>query len=127
VSYTRRHAPDLRYHEWHRTLGDDMPMLDLDSLEVCRDCYQPLALLELADWGTREKAVTGLHALACRAEVPAYLVRHDFPDPTPVRLSVRRIGFEQAGRVLSPAEYVAFLRSLRTGHRCQPRATGRTS
>ena len=35
------------FNEWHRTI-DDLAAVDIDLVEVCSKCYQPLLLIEHA-------------------------------------------------------------------------------
>ncbi len=113
----RLNAPDLAYSHWHRTLDRRLGMIDLDAVECCDRCWSPLALLEMTAWGTRPKPVTTLVELARRSGLPAFTVRHEFPEPTPIRLSVRDHA-TGGSVVLTPAEYERFLLDLRNGHVC---------
>ena len=46
------------YSKWHRQF-DGIAMIDIDSVECCPKCYQPLAFIELAkDVGQTFKAYT---------------------------------------------------------------------
>ena len=66
---------DLTYSAWHRTLDPSLHYIDLDAIEYCAQCKEPLALLELAqDVGQGWKATTVLRKLARKARLPAYLV-----------------------------------------------------
>jgi hypothetical protein len=113
----RLNPPDLRYSDWHRRLDPALGMIDLDAVESCHRCWHPLALIELAEWGTRRKVVTTLKALAGRSGLPAYTVRYQFPDVVPIRLSVVD---HTAGTtaVMDADEYERFLLDLRVGHEC---------
>ena len=33
------------YNDWHRKY-DDIAMIDIDSIECCPNCFEPLAILE---------------------------------------------------------------------------------
>jgi len=114
----RLNPPDIRYSDWHRRLDGSLGMIDLDAVECCNRCWAPVALIELAAWGTRPKSVTTMSALARMSGLPAYTVRYQFPDPTPVRLAVRRHGTGDEPIVLGPAEFEKFLLDLRDGHTC---------
>lgn len=113
----RLHPPDLAYSNWHRRLDKRLGMVDLDDVECCHRCWSPLALLELTAWGTRPKPVTTLVELARRSGLPAFTVRHEFPEPVPIRLSVRDHTTGDSV-VLDPDGYEQFLLSLRDGHVC---------
>jgi hypothetical protein len=114
----RLNPPDLRYSDWHRTLDRSLGMIDLDAVECCHRCWQPVALIELAAWGTRPKSVTTMTRLAEMSGLPAYTVRYQFPDPTPVKLAVRRHGSDDEPVVIGPGEFERFLLDLRNGHTC---------
>lgn len=119
MGMTRLNPPDLRYSDWHRTLDPLLGMIDLDAVECCRRCWSPVALIELAGWGTAgPKPVTTLVRLARAAGLPAFTVRHEFPTPIPIRLSVRRHGTDEPAVVLTPAEYERWLLDLRADHDC---------
>jgi len=56
-----------------------LDMIDLDAIEVCHDCREPLMLLELArDVGQSFKATAIMRELAERSHVPAALVFYRF-------------------------------------------------
>ena len=46
------------YNDWHRKY-DNIAMIDIDSIECCPKCYEPLAILETCyDKGQIYKATT---------------------------------------------------------------------
>jgi hypothetical protein len=65
---------DLTFSNWHRQIhGDPLRMVDVDGLEFCRKCKQPLALIETGlDYGQDSKWTGALAGLARRAGVPAF-------------------------------------------------------
>ena len=73
-----RGKTDRRFNDWHYTLPVDWWYIDLDGVEVCRQCRSPLLLYEV----TRDpnKAVTILARLAAMAGIPAVLML--LPDET---------------------------------------------
>lgn len=121
----RLYLPDVRYSDWHRQLDPLLGMIDLDAVECCSRCWAPVALIELAGWGTGPKPVTTLVELARRARLPAFTVRHEFPVPIPIRLSVRRHDSDEPVRVLTPDEYERWLLDLRASHHCETPPGGR--
>ena len=44
--YEKTWKRDLTYSLWHRKLEDEITMIDIDSVEYCPTCFEPLALLE---------------------------------------------------------------------------------
>jgi len=117
---------DLTYSSWHRRVEpadrNTLTYIDLDAVEYCHRCREPLALLELArDVGQAFKPTTVLRALAERAQVPAYLVFYK-PDADGNIIGFRmRQVYPRAGewQTLSPGEYAAFLVRLRSLHVCK--------
>jgi hypothetical protein len=120
VGIDRLNPPDLRYSDWHRNLDPTLGMIDLDAVECCARCWSPVALIELAAWGTRAKPATVTAELARAAGLPSYTVRYEFPEPVPLRLSIREHGAAAGStpRVMGPAEFEQFLLDLRTRHDC---------
>jgi len=39
----------MAYSKWHRWLGDDITMVDIDAVEYCNKCNKVLAVMELAN------------------------------------------------------------------------------
>lgn len=119
VGIDRLNPPDLSYSDWHRGLDPTLGMIDLDAVECCVRCWSPIALIELAAWGTRAKPVTATAELARAAGLPSYTVRYEFPEPVPSRLSVREHVVGATPAVMTAAEYERFLLDLRFRHICR--------
>jgi hypothetical protein len=64
------------FSTWHRTnLPDDCAAIDSDLVEVCNECYTPLALFELArDVRQSYKPSTATRKLGEMAGVPVFVV-----------------------------------------------------
>ena len=121
----------LTYSRWHRResirrfLSDfeawQLGMVDIDDVEYCRFCGEPLALIETAqDFGQRKSArVTA--RLAERAGIPAWLVFYTpGPDGDIVRFRVRQVYPSGDGeKIMSPREFAEFLVELRRRHKCR--------
>lgn len=89
---------DMLFSRWHRSLDKTYKFLDIDWIEFCHVCSEPLAFIEIAqDVGQDWKPTTVLERAAKRANVPAFCilyqvergrsivgarVRRVFPDPT---------------------------------------------
>ena len=123
--FERTGRRDLTYSSWHRGIEpytqSDLPYVDLDAVEYCRKCDEPLALVELAqDVGQEFKATTVMRKLAAKAGLPAYLVFYKKgEDGDIVSFRVRQVRPQYTGFVeMTPDEYVSFLRSLRANHAC---------
>jgi len=112
---------DLAYSKWHRRQARLLPYIDLDAIEYCQMCKQPIALIELAlDVGQKYKATTITAKLANMAGLPAYLVfyKKDGRDEIigfRVSLVAPQRGAEQ---IMTLEEYVEFLCVIRDGHPC---------
>ncbi len=62
------------YSKWHRK-WENVAMLDIDSVEVCKFCYEPLAMIETAYYkGHTNKATAVTKEIAKRCNVPAYML-----------------------------------------------------
>lgn len=71
----RFNTRDLLFSRWHRTLPDNITCIDVDFLEYCQICREPLALIELArDVGQSYKPTLVLERLAKAAKIDAYLI-----------------------------------------------------
>ena len=128
---------DLTYSRWHRPDSisryipyDDagrLDMIDLDAIEVCHDCRQPLMLLELArDVGQPFKATTILRELALRSQVPAALCFYTVDGSNDIaRFRLRSVEPPRADEhIATPAQYARWLLSLRTRHCCHSSMRG---
>ena len=62
------------YSKWHRK-WENVAMLDIDSVEICKFCYEPLAMIETAYYkGHTNKATAVTKEIAKRCNVPAYML-----------------------------------------------------
>lgn len=107
---------DLTYSQWHRTLGDNYPTLDIDFIEVRRN--EPVAVIEvkyyLGEFSTWHKSIYVKLALALG--VPLYFVKHNCiedtqSDPSTWFFIVEDI-FEQTTQRYNLEQYTAFLQGL---------------
>ena len=80
------------YSKWHRQF-EGIAMIDIDSVECCPICYQPLAFIELAkDVGQTFKAYTLTKKVAERFDVPGFVVLYKTNDVnTIIQFRVKRI------------------------------------
>lgn len=126
---TRRFPPDIRYMEWHREasiaryLGIErahlLTMIDLDAIEYCKRCAEPLVLIETAqDRGQVAKATRVTTTLAKRAALPAALVYWLPNGADMVAFRVRSIWPQGSEQAMTPAEYAIYLWSFHERHRC---------
>ena len=63
---------DLSYSRWHRTLPPHFCFQDIDGLEYCGRCNEPILIVSLAtDHGQRHKETVREYKLAKRAGIVA--------------------------------------------------------
>lgn len=122
---------DLTYSRWHRIestrrflpAGEawELGMIDIDDVEYCRRCSQPLALIETTkDVGQREKVVAVTKVIARKLEVPAYVV---FVTATPDGEDVKSFRVRKVAPalgkdiVMAPQEFAGMLAGLRVEHK----------
>ena len=127
---------DLTYSRWHRIDSIQryithkeawhLGMIDIDDCEYCRHCYEPLALIELAqDVGQEYKPSMVTAKLAERANVPAFQVFYSKTkagDISEFRLTSLS-NTDYADAVLGPCEFAQFLVSFHEKHSCPKRST----
>lgn len=76
---------DMAYSKWHRHLGDDITMLDIDAVEFCNKCWSPLAVMELAnDVDQKSKPFTLTLKVAHGCNVPGFVVLYTVDEEKPV-------------------------------------------
>lgn len=125
----RRFPPDVTFNEWHRVdslarylpyeLARDLKMIDIDNVEYCSRCGEPLAIIETArDTGKKDqqKHTTYIERLALRSNVPAYLVFYTLNDTGDdvTHLRVRKVHPRHwLTQEWTPAEYSEWLVELR--------------
>lgn len=62
------------YNDWHRKY-EGIAFIDIDSVEVCPRCYEPLAIIETAYYrGHVNKSTRLTKEIARRCNVPAYML-----------------------------------------------------
>ena len=63
------------YNDWHRARKEKIAMIDIDSVECCQYCYEPLAIIETCyDKDQKYKATTLSKIIAERLNIPCFLV-----------------------------------------------------
>ena len=113
------HLKQEPYSKWHRKF-EGIAMIDVDSVEVCKHCYKPLAFIELAiDTGQTFKAYTLTKKLALKFEVPGYVVfyKTDKNDEI-IRFRVKRIA-KTVGMLhenVKPEKWFKYLKELQDNH-----------
>lgn len=133
--YERFGTRDLTYSAWHRpnkisryvdmATASKLTYIDLDGIEVCQTCYQPLCLIELAqDIGQAFKQTKIMVELAKRADVRAMLVfyRNDGSGDI-ARFRLRQVWPpDNQEYIWTPKQYADWLVHLRTIHTCETKS-----
>lgn len=106
------------YSDWHRKY-DGIAYIDIDSVECCSYCYEPLAIIETCyDKGQEWKATTLSKIIAERLNIPCWLVFYKELTPSSLTFRVKRIRSSKTGfRLLSEDQWVKILRSLHDHHK----------
>jgi hypothetical protein len=126
---------DLTPSHWHREesmrrflpaeQAHELAMIDLDAIEYCRRCGEPLLLIELAkDVGQSFKSTTVMRKLARMANLRAVLVFWMADEGEVVGFRVRSIHpYQPEEQSFTPSQYAVFLWSFRVTHPCYLEAT----
>jgi len=106
------------YNDWHRKY-DGIAMIDVDSVECCPNCYEPLAILETCyDKGQKYKATTLCNILARRLNIPLFLVFYKNLTETTLTFRIKRITSSQTDfEYMNEDEWVSVLREIQNEHR----------
>ena len=106
------------YNDWHRQY-EGIAMIDVDSVEVCPDCYEPLALLETCyDKGQKYKATTLVKTLSERLRVPSFLVFYKNVGQGSLTFRIKRLHVPNASfEYMNEDEWVRELYQLQNKHR----------
>ena len=106
------------YNDWHRKY-DNIAMIDIDSIECCPDCYEPLAILETCyDKGQKYKATTLANIVASRLNIPLFLVFYKNLTPDTLTFRIKRItSCETEFEVMNETQWVSILLDLQSNHR----------
>ena len=114
------------YNDWHRKY-DGIAMIDVDSVECCQYCYEPLAIIETCyDKGQKYKATTLSKIIAERLNIPCWLVFYKESTPSSLTFRIKRIRSSQTEfRVMSEDQWVIILRSLHDHHKLKCKSTKR--
>jgi len=131
---------DLGYSQWHRTLGKDVTATDIDFIEYCPDCFEPIAVFEIGyGLDNTEKVlnhnINAIRAVVRRLLVPTYVVLYEgevryqskcpccgrpFPRSKITAFRKKMLYPRESHWVdMSPEEYAQWLKSLRRQHKCQ--------
>jgi hypothetical protein len=120
-------SPSNSYSKWHRTGPKRIAFLDIDYIEYCERCYEPLLLCELAH-GTKNtnKPYYVTRNLALKAGIPAVVILYETDDDGPTgtlnKLRVRQVAPDvDEFKAFLPSEWAAILVHLHDRHTCAVR------
>ena len=105
------------YNDWHRQF-EGLAGIDIDFIEVCPHCYEPLAVKETCfDKGLKWKATTLTKRVAEALGVPGFLVFYT-PQGDDMKFRIKRIT-EPVSAIyhMSQDQWLAYLYSLHDEHR----------
>ena len=107
-----------KYSDWHRKY-DGIAYIDVDSVECCMYCYEPLAIIETCyDKGQEWKATTLSKIIAERLNIPCFLVFYKELTPSSLTFRIKRIKSRKTEfRLMSEDQWVIILRSLHDHHK----------
>ena len=107
------------YNDWHRARKEKIAMIDIDSVECCPKCYEPLAILETCfDKGQKYKATTLSKIVASRLNIPCFLVFYKNSTPDSLTFRIKRITSSQTDfEYMNEDQWVAILLDLQQNHR----------
>ena len=94
-------------------------MIDIDSIECCPHCYEPLAILETCyDKGQIYKATTLVNIVASRLNIPCFLVFYKNLTPDTLTFRIKRItSCETEFEVMNESQWVSILLDLQSNHK----------
>lgn len=112
------------YNDWHRQF-DNIAMIDVDSIEVCPNCYEPLAILETCfEKGQKYKATTLVSTLAKRLKVPGFLVFYKKLGQGSLGFRIKRLNVPNADyEVMTEQQWLDELYELQHEHSLLCQAT----
>jgi len=106
-----------KYSDWHRKY-DGIAYIDVDSVECCMYCYEPLAIIETCyDKGQKFKATTLSKIIASRLNIPCFLVFYKELDNTSLTFRIKRIRSSKTEfQLMNEDQWVSTLRNLHLNH-----------
>jgi len=101
------------YSEWHRQF-DGIAMIDVDSVECCKVCYEPLAIIEVAMDKGQDKAYTLVKKIADKMQIPGFVVLYTVQEEKIIQFRIRRVSPEvsKTYRTAEPELWLSWLRNL---------------
>ena len=115
-----------KYSDWHRKY-EGIAMIDVDSVECCQYCYEPLAIIETCyDKNQKFKATTLSKIIAERLNIPCFLVFYKESTPGSLTFRIKRIRASKTEfQLMNEDQWVNILRSLQDHHKLNCKSTKR--
>ena len=106
------------YSDWHRKY-DGIAYIDVDSVECCQYCFEPLAIIETCyDKNQKWKATTLSKIIAERLNIPCFLVFYRNLTPTTLTFRVKRITSSPTEfELMNEDQWLSILLDLQRNHR----------
>jgi hypothetical protein len=103
------------YSEWHRQY-DGIAYIDIDSVECCKKCYQPLAIIETALDKGQDKVFTLSKKVADKLEIPGFVVLYTIDGEKITKFRIRRFSPDVSPtyREATPQLWLSYLKSLQS-------------
>ena len=114
------------YSDWHRKY-DGIAYIDIDSVECCAYCYEPLAIIETCyDKNQKYKATTLSKIIAKRLNIPCFLVFYKELDQHTLTFRIKRVRSSKTElQRMNEDEWLSILRSLHDHHSKHCKSTKR--
>ena len=114
------------YNDWHRR-HEFIAMIDIDSVECCAYCYEPLAIIETCyDKNQKYKSVTLSKIIAKRLNIPCFLVFYKELDQHTLTFRIKRVRSSKTElKRMNEDEWLSILRSLHDHHSKHCKSTKR--
>jgi len=105
------------YNDWHIKY-DGIAMIDIDSVECCQHCYEPLAIIETCyDKGQKYKSTTLSKIIAKRLNIPCFLVFYKELAQGSLTFRIKRVRSSKTEfELMTELEWYQVLRSLHDHH-----------
>ena len=105
------------YNDWHRKF-EGIAMIDVDSVECCIKCYEPLAIIETCfDKDQPWKATTLSKIIAERLNIPCWLVFYKELNASSLTFRIKRIRSSKTEfQHMNEDQWVDILRNLHINH-----------
>ena len=105
------------YNDWHRQY-EGIAMIDVDSIEVCPNCYSPLALLETCfDKGQTFKATKFVEIVSSKLEIPCFLVFYRRDEHGVMWVRYKRLRSSQKLTLVHGDDFIRELYQLQFEHK----------